>query len=234
MSTGDYIGSDRYIEACYERATHSEGKALLLRLRSQNNWMRNDFNAALMDTLLALHILGIDLDSNPTLEMADAMFEQVKSEILAVGFDAILEIPRASEPRTDLGVALLGDAGTHVYWSTGEEFTDVIGLTVRFIIVIASHPHSRVIQDDSIGSAVGRDFFIAVIRLVSWFSSGMSPGTALGFFWALGGMHRSFFTYNYISHDFCSRRRTKGTLSVLCGPWKAGVAYCRASRDECR
>jgi hypothetical protein len=94
--------------------------------------MRNDFEAALNDTLLALHILGIDLDPNPTLEIADAMFEQVKSEILAVGFDAILAIPRASEPRTDLGVALLGDAGTHVYWSTGEGFTDVIGLTVWF------------------------------------------------------------------------------------------------------
>ncbi|KAI0286668.1 histidine kinase [Russula aff. rugulosa BPL654] len=144
---GDYVGSDRYIEACYERASNSEERAFLLRLRSQNNWMRNDIDTALKDTLLALHILGIDLNPNPTLEIADAMFEQVKSEILAVGFDAILAIPRASEPRTDLGVALLGDAGTHVYWSTGEGFTDVIGLTV---------------------------------------SSGMSPGTALGFFWALG------------------------------------------------
>jgi hypothetical protein len=79
MSTGDYIGSDRYMEACYERAGHSEGKALLLRLCSQNNWMQNDFNAALNDTLLALHILGIDLNSNLTLEMANAMFKQVKS-----------------------------------------------------------------------------------------------------------------------------------------------------------
>jgi hypothetical protein len=132
MTTGDYVGSDIYIEACYERASNSEERAFLLRLRSQNNWMRNDVDTALKDTLLALHILGIDLNPNPTLEIADAMFEQVKSEILAVGFDAILAIPRASEPRTDLGVALLGDAGTHVYWSTGEGFTDVIGLTVRF------------------------------------------------------------------------------------------------------
>jgi len=99
--------------------------------------MRNDFNAAFKDTLLALHILGIDLDPNPTLDLANAMFEQVKSEILAVGFDAILAIPRASESRTDLGVALLGDAGTHVYWSTGEGFTDIIGLTVR--VIISSH-----------------------------------------------------------------------------------------------
>jgi len=94
--------------------------------------MRDDVGAALKDTLLALHILGVDLDPNPTLEAADTMFEQVKSEILAVGFDAILAIPRTSESRTDLAVALLGDAGTHAYWSTGEGFTDVIGLTVRF------------------------------------------------------------------------------------------------------
>jgi len=95
--------------------------------------MRNDSDAALRDTLQALHILGVDLDPAPTLETANTMFEQVKNEILAVGFDAILAIPRTSEPRTDLAVTLLGDAGTHAYWSTGEGFTDVIGLTVRFM-----------------------------------------------------------------------------------------------------
>jgi len=148
---GDYKESDRYIEACYERANNSEERAFLLRLRSQNHWMRNDFSAALKDTLLALHILGVDLDPVPTLEVADTMFEQLKNEILAVGFDAILAIPRTTEPRTDLAVALLGDAGTHAYWSTGEGFTDVIGLTTVQLAL----------------------------------RSGMSPGTALGFFWAL-------------------------------------------------
>lgn len=96
--------------------------------------MRNDFDAALKDTLLALQILGVDLNPAPTLETANTMFEQVKNEILAVGFDAILAIPRTSEPRTDLAATLLGDAGTHAYWSTGEGFTDVIGLTVRFML----------------------------------------------------------------------------------------------------
>ncbi|KAI0271645.1 histidine kinase [Gloeopeniophorella convolvens] len=149
---GDYRGSGRYIEACYERAERSEEKAFLLRLRSQNNWMRNDFDAALKDTLLALHTLGVELDPAPTREKADHMFEHVKNEILAVGFDAILAIPRATDPRTDLAVALLGDAGTHAYWSSGEGFTDVIGLTT--------------------------------IQLA--LRSGISPGTSLGFFWALG------------------------------------------------
>ncbi|KAH9964567.1 hypothetical protein BC827DRAFT_1265837 [Russula dissimulans] len=152
VTFGDYRESDRYIKACYERSSQSEEKAFLLRLRSQNNWMRNNFKAALKDTLLALHILGVDLDPNPTLEMADTMFEQVKNEVLSVGFDSILAIPRTSERRTDLAVALLGDAGTHAYWSTGEGYTDVIGLTT--------------------------------IQLA--LRSGMSPGTALGFFWTLG------------------------------------------------
>ena len=39
------------------------------------------------------------------------MFEQVKNEILAVGFDDILNIPRARDSRTDLAIALLNDAG---------------------------------------------------------------------------------------------------------------------------
>jgi len=101
--------------------------------------MRNDFNAALKDTLLALHILGLDLDPNPTLEMADTMFEQVKNQVLSIGFDSILAIPRTSEQRTDLAVALLGDAGTHAYWGTGKGFTDVIGLTVRFTTASIEH-----------------------------------------------------------------------------------------------
>lgn len=152
--------------------------------------MRSEFNAALEDTLLALHILGVDLDPNPTLEMADTMFEQVKGEILAVGFDAILAIPRTSEPRTDLAVALLGDAGTHAYWSTGEGFPDVIGLTVRF----ASLSHNVLVSRVPIRRfdwLCGRLRFIrrGLFVHTSWSSSGMSPGTALGFFWALGGVH---------------------------------------------
>ena len=83
------------------------------------------------------------------------MFEQVKNEILAVGFEEILCIPRARDARTDLAISLLNDAGTpaprgttidakHVlsgtnaYWSTGEGFVDVIGLTVLFSTFCAS------------------------------------------------------------------------------------------------
>lgn len=195
--------------------------------------MRNDFNAALKDTLLALHILGVDLDPNPTLEIADTMFEQVKSEILAVGFDAILAIPRASESRTDLAVALLGDAGTHVYWSTGEGFTDVIGLTVRFTFlcyrVLISRATSR-----RFNWLCGRPrithrclFVHSVVQLwnVPW------DGTRI--FLGIGRCASRILICSYSSHDQCSRCGTKGTVSVFCRPRKAGVAYCRASRNEC-
>jgi hypothetical protein len=199
--------------------------------------MRNDFSAALKDTLLALHILGVDLDPVPTLEVADTMFEQVKNEILAVGFDAILAIPRTSEPRTDLAVALLGDAGTHAYWSTGEGFTDVIGLTVRFMSHFITSSFHALQLDDSIGSTVGVPDILFIENLFvysSWSSSGMSPGTALGFFWALAGVHRKCLSAIAPLVISVSRCGTKGAVSVFCGSRKAGITYCRASWNKWR
>lgn len=93
----------------------------MLRLRSRNHYMRANYAAALNDTILGLHILGVDINSAPSRRDADSMFEQVKNEILAVGFDDILSIPRAREARTDLAVALLNDAGEclrgRIVWS---------------------------------------------------------------------------------------------------------------------
>ena len=66
---------------------------------------------ALNDSLAALHILGIEVPKAPTKRDQDMMFEQVKDDILAIGFDEILAIPRATDPRTDLAVAVLNDAG---------------------------------------------------------------------------------------------------------------------------
>lgn len=111
--------------------------------------MRNDFSNALSDNLLALKILGVEVNPSPTRREADIMFEQVKNEILAVGFDEIMNIPRTSDPKTELAVILLNDAGTpahprfsfrvtdmyigvNAYWSPSPfAFADIIGLTVR-------------------------------------------------------------------------------------------------------
>lgn len=84
------------------------------------------------------------------------MFEIVKNEILAVGFDEIVMIPRATDPRTELAVSLLNDAGMkylelyimyifllttrlgmNAYWSPSPyAFADVIGLTVCYLIFL--------------------------------------------------------------------------------------------------
>ncbi|KAJ3003995.1 hypothetical protein NUW54_g5022 [Trametes sanguinea] len=144
--------SDSLLQECLMRCESPEEKARLLRLRSRNHWMRGNYSAALNDNILGLHLLGVDVNAAPTRREADIMFEQVKNEILAVGFEDILNIPRARDSRTDLAIALLNDAGTNAYWSTGEGFADVIGLTTIQLALRA----------------------------------GMCPGTALGFFWALG------------------------------------------------
>ena len=73
--------------------------------------MRSNFSEALNDNLLALRVLGIEVNAKPTQRDTDILFEQVKNEILAVGFDEILSIPQATDPRTDLAVAILNDAG---------------------------------------------------------------------------------------------------------------------------
>lgn len=75
--------------------------------------MQGSFDDALDDSLAALHILGIEVPRAPTKRDLDIMFEQVKDEILAIGFDEILGIPRATDPRTDLAVAVLNDAGVY-------------------------------------------------------------------------------------------------------------------------
>ncbi|KAF8167825.1 hypothetical protein B0H34DRAFT_645007 [Crassisporium funariophilum] len=145
--------SDTILRECLLHTKQPEDKSNILRLRSRNQWLRGNYSEALHDNLLALKVLGIELDPAPTRRQADVMFEQVKNTILAVGFDEILLIPRTVDPRTELAVALLNDAGINAYWSPSQEtFADIIGLTT--------------------------------IQLA--LRSGMSPGTALGFFWALG------------------------------------------------
>jgi hypothetical protein len=93
------------------RSEDEENRAQILRIRARNHFMRGHYSAALRDTIEGLHLLGVDVNPSPTRREADSMFEDVKNEILAVGFDEILSIPRARDPRTDLAIALLNDAG---------------------------------------------------------------------------------------------------------------------------
>ncbi|KAJ6569666.1 dual-domain HisK/Mak2 protein kinase [Mycena capillaripes] len=149
---GDYEKSEAIIQECLDHAEAPEDKGSLLWQRSRNKWLCNRFSEALSDTLLALKILGVEVNTSPTRRDADRLFDQVHNEILAVGFDEILATPRTTDPRTELAVALLNDAGINAYWSPSPFAIEVIGCTT--------------------------------IRLA--LRSGMSPGTAIGFFWALG------------------------------------------------
>ncbi|KAJ3513116.1 hypothetical protein NLJ89_g3133 [Agrocybe chaxingu] len=146
---GDLQESDSILNECLVHGRQPEDKANLLRLRSRNQWLKGNYAEALDDTLLALKALGVEVSPAPTRRQADIMFEEVKNEILAVGFDEILLIPRTTDPRTELAVTLLNDA-------------DVVGLTT--------------------------------IQLA--LRSGMSPGTALGFFWALGAERRELYRFS--------------------------------------
>ena len=56
-------------------------------------------------------MLGIEVNPSPSRREADVMFELVRNEILAVGFDEISAIPRTTDKRTELAVTLLNDAG---------------------------------------------------------------------------------------------------------------------------
>lgn len=108
---GDFTSSDMYVQQCLEHVDVIENKCRILRLRSRNFWIRGDYAAALNDTLTGLHLLGVEVNAAPSRREADIMFEKVKNEILAVGFEDILLIPRARDTRTELAIALLNDAG---------------------------------------------------------------------------------------------------------------------------
>jgi hypothetical protein len=86
-------------------------KAEVLQLRARSHWLRGDFVKALADTLLALKVLGIEVSSTPTRREVNAFFDAIRNEIMAVGFENILNIPRASDKRVELAVTLLNDAG---------------------------------------------------------------------------------------------------------------------------
>ncbi|KAH9486677.1 ATP-dependent RNA helicase SUB2 [Psilocybe cubensis] len=114
-TTGDLAASDSILSDCFHHSKQPEDKANILRLRARNKWLKGSYADALNDTLLALKVLGIEVNLSPTRRQADVMFEEVKNEILAVGFDEILMIPRTTDPRTELAVGLLNDAGEFLH-----------------------------------------------------------------------------------------------------------------------
>ncbi|KAF8061003.1 hypothetical protein FPV67DRAFT_1673829 [Lyophyllum atratum] len=150
---GDYDTSNSILEECLGHAQKPEDTGNILRTRSRNHFLCSNFTGALDDTLLALKVLGVEVNPSPTVKEANALFDLIKNEILALGFDEILNIPQTTDPRIELAVSVLNDAGLNAYWDPSTPaFGDIIGLTT--IQVALRH--------------------------------GMSPGTAVGLFWAVG------------------------------------------------
>ncbi|KAI5991480.1 STKc type histidine kinase [Pisolithus albus] len=129
---GDLVKSESFITEYIQHSQSPEDQARALRIRANNHFLRNEFSDALDTLVHALRILGVEMELSATQEVADTMFEDVKSQILAIGYEEMLKIPRATDSRIDLAVSILNDAGTNAYWTLSESMIDVIGLTVRF------------------------------------------------------------------------------------------------------
>ena len=111
MSTGECERSEQILSECLDHVDHPEERAKLMRLRSMNFWLRKNYMEAIRTILSALELLEVHIGMAPTREEADEMFEEVSIDILTLGRDAILNLPRASDSKVDLAVALLNDAG---------------------------------------------------------------------------------------------------------------------------
>lgn len=126
---GDLEQSEKLIAEYIEQSQSPEDHARALRIRANNHFLRNEFADALKALVHALNILDVEMDPSPTQDVADKMFEDVKNQILAIGYEELLNLPRATDPRIDLAVRLLNDAGTNAYWTLSESMIDVVGLT---------------------------------------------------------------------------------------------------------
>ena len=67
----------------------------------------NDFAGGLEKTIEALKLFGVEVNLAPTDEEMDSLFEEVKNDILAIGFKKLVELPRAHDPRVELTIQLL-------------------------------------------------------------------------------------------------------------------------------
>ena len=104
------IQSEKLIAEHILKSQSPEDHARALRIRAINHSLRNEFEDALNALVRALHILDVQMDPSPTQDVADRMFEDVKNQILGIGYDELLKLPRAMDPRIDLVVRLLNDA----------------------------------------------------------------------------------------------------------------------------
>ncbi|KZV95615.1 STKc type histidine kinase [Exidia glandulosa HHB12029] len=127
---GDVDASDEMLKQILGHIVEHEDQAKVWRAFSRNSFFRKDFDSAVKNIVIALRILGVELNPAVTMRETDEMFESCKGKILAAGNEQILSAPRCTDPKVDLSVALLNDAGTAAYWAGAPAFMTSVGLTI--------------------------------------------------------------------------------------------------------
>lgn len=84
--------------------------------------MANDFMSGLKDTLSALELLGVTINLSPSEEETNALFDRVSGEILELGFEHILNIPRSEDSRAELTMQLLNTAGKSIVKASSQQW----------------------------------------------------------------------------------------------------------------
>jgi hypothetical protein len=112
----NYSSSIALVEECLIHAESGEDKARLLWIRSRVHWARNDFPLALEDTLQALFFLDVSINQSPSVDDLDMAFETTRSQILTIGMENTINLPRSDSERINLIASLLVESSNHAYW----------------------------------------------------------------------------------------------------------------------
>ncbi|KAG8808819.1 hypothetical protein FRC17_003761, partial [Serendipita sp. 399] len=164
---GNHESSDQLIIETLVHVQAPEDRAHALRLRGRNRFIRKDFEGAFNDSIQALEALNVRFATVISPTQLDNEFNEIKAKILLTGFDEILELPRCSNPLTDLAVSLMADCATNAFWGV---------------------PH-----------LFGMPEYIGIQIINVALNDGISPATAQGLFWCLGGVSE-----RRHMHRFCS------------------------------
>lgn len=129
-SQGNHDSSDQLIKETLLHVRKAEDRAHALRLRGRNRFVQKDFEGAYQDTIQALATMGVKLPQTVSFAELDDMFDEIKAKLLDIGFDDIVNLPRANSAKQDLIVSLMSDAATNAFWGPESRMADYIGLTV--------------------------------------------------------------------------------------------------------
>jgi hypothetical protein len=89
---------------------------------------------ALEDTLTALAFLDCPIDPRPSADDLDIVFETTRTQIMSIGMENIISLPRSNSDRIDLIACLLVEGSTHAYWiDSHSRLLEFLGWKVRHV-----------------------------------------------------------------------------------------------------